>query len=262
MKKSSVLIILILLAVCLAGCSHDGSSANDGSSAGSSSGINTENPVSEEETDTSHFRTVGSTVIFGNYEQDNNLKNGLEPIEWIVLDVQDGKALLLSKRGLDTLTYHHGPYITTWEQCALRTWLNNDFFEAAFSETEQSAILMSDINNDMSQGYSEYKTSGGNNTQDRLFLLSYHEAYEQYFSSDDARKCAPTEYALRKGALINNTCYQDGRWAGMWWLRSPGEWENSAMFVNSTGLPYDSRVHHTGRIVRPAFWLNLESGII
>ena len=50
------------------------------------------------------FRTVGNIVAFGRYEQDNDLTNGPEPIEWIVLDVVDGektKALLLSKYGLD-----------------------------------------------------------------------------------------------------------------------------------------------------------------
>ena len=41
--------------------------------------------------------SVGDIITFGHYEQDNNLDNGAEPIEWIVLDVQDGKALLLSK---------------------------------------------------------------------------------------------------------------------------------------------------------------------
>ena len=44
--------------------------------------------------------SVGDVLAFGHYEQDNNPDNGPEPIEWIVLDVQDGKALLLSRYGL------------------------------------------------------------------------------------------------------------------------------------------------------------------
>lgn len=49
---------------------------------------------------------VGDTVIFGQYEQDGNLDNGSEPIAWQVLDVQGGKALLMSRYALDCLPFH------------------------------------------------------------------------------------------------------------------------------------------------------------
>ena len=43
---------------------------------------------------------VGSTVIFGSYEQDNNTSNGAEPIEWLVMtvlvpEVMGGTVLML-----------------------------------------------------------------------------------------------------------------------------------------------------------------------
>ena len=40
--------------------------------------------------------SIGEYFAFGVYEQDNDLTNGKEPIEWLVLDVQDGEDLLLS----------------------------------------------------------------------------------------------------------------------------------------------------------------------
>ena len=86
--------------------------------------------------------SVDDIVTFGNYEQDNDLSNGPEAIEWIVLDVQDGKALLLSKYGLDVKLYNTGWTDITWETCTLRTWLNSDFKDTAFDRTEQRALLL------------------------------------------------------------------------------------------------------------------------
>ena len=43
---------------------------------------------------TQSFDTIGGIVTFGRYEHDGNEENGPEEIEWIVLDVQDGKVLL------------------------------------------------------------------------------------------------------------------------------------------------------------------------
>ena len=44
---------------------------------------------------------LNSTVAFGHYEQDNSAVNGQEAIEWLVLDVQEGKALLISTYSLN-----------------------------------------------------------------------------------------------------------------------------------------------------------------
>ena len=53
-------------------------------------------PVSAEESGSiSDSVNIGEYVTFGHYEQDNNLENGKEPIEWKVLDKKDGRVLLL-----------------------------------------------------------------------------------------------------------------------------------------------------------------------
>ena len=49
---------------------------------------------------------VGSIITFGAYEQDNNTRNGKEPIEWQVLEIKGGRALLISKYGLDAKRYN------------------------------------------------------------------------------------------------------------------------------------------------------------
>ena len=96
------------------------------------------------------FRAVGSVVTFGTYPQKADGADST-PIEWLVLDVQGDRALLLSCRGLDTKQYHTEKTGTTWESCSLRTWLNGEFLERAFSEKEQAGILTTDVDNGRDQ---------------------------------------------------------------------------------------------------------------
>ena len=211
--------------------------------------------------------SVGDIITFGHYEQDCNLDNGREPIEWIVLDVQDGKALLLSRYGLDSRGYHQNWDDVTWETCSLRLWLNDRFLNAAFSAEEQSAILTTPVDNSDSQGYDwttpeEDKPTGGNNTQDQIFLLSIAEA-NRYLNvtvengNNTKSRVAPTAYAIFVGAYSDSE-YQtdDGDAAGYWWLRSPGSTQSTAAGVLFDGSLSYARAFHDS-IVRPALWVNL-----
>ncbi len=215
---------------------------------------------------------VGEIVKFGRYEQDNNLDNGPEGIEWIVLDVQDGKALLLSKYGLDAKRYNTEYTDITWENCTLRSWLNVDFMNTAFTENEQSAILLTEVDNSDAQGFDwttivgfSENPDGGNNTQDKIFLLSYAEA-NRYLGvtlknyNNMKSRVNPTVYAIKNGALAYKTAEGDA--AGWWWLRSPGSEQYNAAFVNNDGSLAHSDVNFVYDCVRPAFWLNLESDMI
>ena len=96
--------------------------------------------------------TIGSIITLGQYEQDNNEENGPEEIEWIVLDVKGEKCLLISRYALDVLPYNVEDKNITWEKCSLRTWLNEDFLQEAFSEEERKLILNSEVDNTQKQG--------------------------------------------------------------------------------------------------------------
>ena len=214
--------------------------------------------------------SAGDVVTFGSYEQ-NNLRNGLEPIEWIVLDVQDGKALLLSKYGLDDQKYNTDWTDVTWETCTLRTYLNKEFLRSAFNKTEQQAILLTDVDNSDSQGYSEWCSTGGNNTQDYIFLLSYAEANKylgvEYYEKENAdqnmkSRVAPTAYAIAWRAKTDSDYLtEDGEETGVWWLRSPGDFQNRAAAVYFNGSLVYRNVNLVGECIRPAFWLNLNPDI-
>ena len=194
---------------------------------------------------------VGDTYKFGSYEQDNKTSNGKEEIEWIVLDKDGMSLLLISKYALDCQQYNTSYINVTWETCSLRKWLNGTFLSAAFSSEEQNSIISSTVTADKNPSYS---TSPGNNTTDKVFLLSINEV-NKYFNSDSARQCQGTAYCYAQGA------YKAGNGNCWWWLRSPGYYSDYAAYVY-----YGGSVTHSGDFVndcyvavRPALWINLGS---
>ena len=192
---------------------------------------------------------AGSTVIFGHYEQDNNFNNGSEPIQWKVLDIQNGKALLLSVYGLETMAYHYRSEPMTWENCTLRAYLNSNFYNGAFSDQERAYIADSYLYNNSSAAYG---TWGGNPTYDHVFLLSIDEL-RYYFPTEYSRKMQPTPLARSHGAY--GTADASCAW---WWLRSPGQAVSAASSVNSIGVLLDTgpTVSDVTGAIRPAIWVN------
>ena len=63
--------------------------------------------------------TVGQSVTLGHYPQ-TAAGDDRTPIEWTVLDVRGGKALVISRYGLDAKPYHTEYTDVTWETCTLR----------------------------------------------------------------------------------------------------------------------------------------------
>ncbi len=191
---------------------------------------------------------AGDTVLFGSYEQDNKDKNGQEAIEWQVLDKDGTKLLLVSKYTLDCLKYNSSYGSVTWETCSLRSWLNGTFRNRAFSTEEQKYVLTATVTADKNPNYN---ADPGNDTRDRVFLLSITEA-EQYFKSDSQRVCSPTAYAASNGV------YQNSNGACWWWLRSPGYYGRGS----AANVGYDGSVYSYGGVdggryaVRPAIWVD------
>ena len=192
---------------------------------------------------------VGETIEFGNYPQD---KDGTEkPIEWIVMKNEGNQVLLLSKYVLDAKSYNEELEAVTWETSDIRQWLNNEFYTTAFNKSEKAKIQTSLIKNEYN---SEHGTSGGNDTEDKVFLLSEKEA-ETLFSNDDERIAKATGYAEKSGAYVNE------KKEAVWWLRSPGDDSNVAAEVDCGGCIYEYGCYVDRSIdgVRPALHLNLQS---
>ena len=198
----------------------------------------------------------GETVSFGSYEQDNNDKNGQEAIEWLVLDVQEDRALLLSRYALDSQPFHHTHAYIDWASSSLRRWLNNEFYSIAFSEEEKSAVVYSAVPADRNPVYS---SEIGSSTEDNVFLLSVLEM-RKYFSTAEESLCNATEYTKARNPQAISQLTGGIRW----WLRTPGPGNDIAAFVSNNGI-VDERgdnVSSTGECVRPAIWVSVKNGRI
>ena len=203
---------------------------------------------SSQEKDKNPEYKVGETIEFGNYPQE---EDGTEkPIEWIVMKNEGNQVLLLSKYVLDAKPYNEEFEKVTWETSDIRKWLNNEFYTTAFNKPEKAKIQASLIKN---EDNSEYGTSGENDTEDKVFLLSEKEA-ETLFSNEEERIAKATEYAEKSGVYDE----EKGAW---WWLRSPGYNSTYAAVVYNDGwvLGSGDSVYDNDDGVRPALYLNLQS---
>lgn len=199
---------------------------------------------------------VGATVRFGVYEQDDRPENGPEELDWLVLAVEEDRALLVSKYGLEPRPYNKERELTnsykrvTWSTCELRTWLNEDFFQAAFSPEHQALIPLSEVKADKNP---RADVDPGRDTKDRIFILSASEA-DRYFASDSARRCPGSAYCLARSEET-----EDG--ACRWWLRTTGvEDDSSVSVVTAQGeifLVGFSCGHYPYPAVRPAMWITI-----
>lgn len=194
---------------------------------------------------------VGDRITFGRVDQDDNYDNGKEDIVWRVLDKDsEGRLLLISEEGIESVQYHKKYEDITWENSFIRQWLNETFIKELFTEEEQSIIPTVLVKNDDNEYYG---TDAGNDTYDKLFLLSIDEA-EKYFENDRDRMTSATDTAGIHYA------YEDPFGNTAWWLRSPSFKQNYACIVADTGSIYDGAFHKVSELgfsVRPAFWLDL-----
>lgn len=182
---------------------------------------------------------TGDIVTFGTYEQDNISSNGAEKIEWIVLEVQPDRILLLSRYALDSERYHYRKENVNWDTCSVRDWLNDTFYREAFTRADRERILSSETSI-----YDDY-----------VFLLSDEEA-EVYIPRTKDRICKATPYCAGQNVYVNPST------GGSWWLlRTTGDdGSKFAMSVNSDGtIDYDGgHVESDRGTVRPAIWLKIE----
>lgn len=168
-----------------------------------------------------------------------------EPIKWRVIKCENGEALLLSDIVLDKQKYNKRLKKVSWEKSTLRKWLNKKFMNRAFSSSEQEAIRTTKVINE--DNY-YYKTDGGNDTLDKIYLLSLSETDEE------------KEYGFTDsyGMTIKYSNYADLCDYQYWWLRTPGEKNISAAAVDMSGEAYVGGGESDMELgIRPVLHLNL-----
>ena len=183
---------------------------------------------------------VGSVIQFGFYEQDNNLDNGDEPIDWLVIDEDPvtGQVLLLSIRGLDCQKYHNKRVSVSWSNSDIRSWLNSTFLSQAFSASDQARIA-------------ETSTASDGSCYDKVFFLDENEIYEYQGILEDSgyEEIVPTAYAEAQGAYNN-----DGRWC-WWWVRSQVADKVTDRAHSCDVIGGDVTLNFVS--IRPAVWVTL-----
>lgn len=180
-----------------------------------------------------------------------------QPIKWRVLTAESGEITLMSDIALDTKMFNRNNHSSNWGDSDIRSWLNYDFVNRAFSESEQKDIISKVIDNKKNP---IYQTSSGETTEDKVVLLSYDEIEEKSYGMSgsvlgtEAKKCTPSSYAKARGV------YVDGGYCS-WWLRTSGNEPTTAVRIFSSGeIASDgSDLWYDRHGVRPVITLSTDS---
>lgn len=170
-------------------------------------------------------------LYFGNYWQNDTNGDGVadqnddkEPIKWRVLSVDDNDAFLLADKGLDAKPYNNVEKDVIWKNSPLRKWLNDEFYNIAFSNDEQTGIVETNATNEILDG---------NNVKDKVSLLSRTDACNASYGfnsngslESETRKLFNTPYTSHAGAYLG---------VGAWWLRSYDDWFNDGYRIYISG---------------------------
>lgn len=215
---------------------------------------------------TSYSSSSGYTYQDDNGYTPNNIYYfKYEPLEWRVLDPKTGFVIcknIIDSQAYSNITYNyenenwndaeHTHYANDYATSSIRKWLNDDFYNTAFSASQKANILTTELDNRAySTSYSKYDSE---TTYDKVFLLSWSEmqntayGFPANIGTSSARQAKGTDYAKCQGLWVSssNECSTQR-------LRSAGNYSDYTCYVNSYGLPnYYWGVDLTNYGVRPA----------
>lgn len=188
---------------------------------------------------------VGATVTVGRFEQDGDISNGSEEIEWIVVDPVSG--LCISKYILDNRKF--GDNTNYYHSSEVRKWLcgedgSGDFYSLSFSDEEKALFKSEEINTYIYKTQKEIRST----VHDKVFLISAEEFKSDYMRNE-FKSASATPYAASRGNY------------GSWLTRSESEGRNYHVYtVESNGNLSDYGVTDGGISgVRPAAYFDLSS---
>jgi len=173
--------------------------------------------------------SVGTVVSFGSYQD--------APVRWRVLDATEDELLLLSEHILIAGAFQsdwEGSLASRYSSSEVRTWLQEEFSQRAFSAEEGTALL---------------PHSGGVTAGDRVFLLSASEL-TRYLPKLAARKASPRAGADQVG-FGGEALTLSGTYAS-WWLADAAGEDFSAQVVEADGTLGSQPVYYADLGVRPA----------
>ncbi len=192
---------------------------------------------------------IGKTVYFGIFEQDNNLTSNQEPIAWTIMCEKNDQYLLYSNSVLYALKYSDNQ-TDEWNDTIISAWLNNEFINTAFSESEKAALVKETLD-------SEYLGNKKQYTNENLvFTLSTHEL--NYFSTAIKNSsfyfCVASYYAqnINDTYIYNNVDTTEYNGMADFWVRS------NTVFPTINGPRGGFEIQeYSGQVygIRPAIWV-------
>ena len=253
MKKNICILSAFVFVLSVSGCQNKPNNADvSNAEPPKTSGTITEQTDAQKNVDNKEINP-GDVITFGHYEQDNNIDNGTEPIEWQVLSVDGDDVFVWSSKVLDNKYYNDQLEDVTWETCSLRKWLNEEFYQTAFSASEQSAIIET---RNTTPGDENVGADGGNDTDDYVFVLSVEEV-NQFYTVDPKTGCS--DLKIRPTKYAHDTANYVTKMYAYYWLRSP----RSPRAVKAAGGDYgaigECGITYEKYGVRPAMHLSLSS---
>lgn len=211
-----------------------------------------------------------------------------EPIDWRVLDLATGLVMcetIIDSQPYSSTIYSNGDgtydyfndssyknYASDYETSSIRKWLNNDFYNTAFTDSEKKEINTTTINNDgfyTSVGTTGYEKLDSDPTNDKIFLLSYNEVRNSNFgfnssssAEDPARFAQGSDYAQSQGLYVYRSSGSTYNNNSYWLLRSPGYYSDKCCSVDYCGISNNRcYVDSSSGGVRPALRFNRISDI-
>ena len=265
MKKRvfMLFIALLLISVSLTGCLF-GTSGGQGNSSKTSDGRPTGKRVEanvDEVKQTLENAKAGDHVLLGSWEQDNKTGNGAEAISWTILDQQVGKALVVSDKILE-YRYFKEPQegedyrwvSSLYGESDIRTFLNDIFYQNAFTDAERALIMTTDISTLYTEDYQQKSAV----TRDSVFLLSINEVNRFLTKRGTAVYGIPTDFVLQYDPYMSEVSNVPGIEKAMtWFLRDQGDGPTYAADVAGyTDVPSSIGSNVANRHgIRPAMWI-------
>lgn len=207
--------------------------------------------------------------VFSNQKDNDYHPNNVyyfkyEPLTWRVLDPDEGYVMcdniidsqsfqnfVIRKDGKLYNSKDCTNYVSDWETCSLRQWLNKTFYNTAFSREEKMLIGTTFLENNSPDG-----TWFGTDTGDKIFILSFDDVINSAYGFDssksefdEARKIKGTAYSKCQGVYISQGYPH-------WWLRTPGDAETVYLVSSYGWAALGLGVYGTGVGVVPALKLN------
>lgn len=124
-------------------------------------------------------KKIYDSIFFGNYDQDGDISNGKEPVEWIVLekDTTNREVILISKYILECMRFNGFSEPVTWENSSLRKYLNEELINEFFDIDELKCVLDTYNYNPENVYNNSYS---GENTVDKLYIPSIEDMYKYF----------------------------------------------------------------------------------